>query len=1111
MLEIVTGVPGSGKTDLVMRRLAKDSEEGRRAVLLTTRQATHAMERRLVRDYVKDGLLRIEVMDVDRFAQRILDETGGGAGEHMSALGRMMAIRIAAAECAPNLLLYRQSMAQPGFCARLSAQLDALSRWQVSPQDLDAAAARVTDLQLRRKLSDIARIAEACAAYFEGHDCAAFDPLTLAAQRVGRLPWIGECAFYLDGLQSEDTATRALLSEVMRHCAGMLVTVPIDASHEQQSRFDAPRAAMALYEAMARECGVPVKKTALCPHDARPAALCHLRDNLFVYPGRSFSDEAPEIRLVTAQDARREADQTANEILSLCREKKLRYRDITVLCADEESGFIQMRRAFERCGISAFYDTRRGISGNAAASVLQQLVSVCRTPWRSQKLLAIYKSGLTDSFSFVDVCRLENFVLKRGIDGPARWMRPWKGEDAAAYEPMRQKIVAAFSPFFSKMEGNVCARNRVDAIFSMLDTLGVRECAERDVRRLQDAGAAQEAAIMSQVWKVICEVLGQISYVLGDETLSLFDFSATMQEGLLSTQLGLIPTTLDQVTVSTLRRWNGEGAKVVFLTGATDDALCPEGAQDALFDDADVTNLLTQAELSVARDPSLRTAEFKAQLYRALCAAQQTIIVSRPLCTMKGEPAGEAPLVGHLRRLFPHCAQEEKREFPSGAQAGFSAWTRGVRRRLDGLSAPHWIDAAGAWFKENDEWRPRAERADRTLRLLNDERLSANVASALYAAPLSMSVTQLESYAGCPFLHFAKHGLRARRREEFRAGARDKTGSLLHDMLCMLGKDILSGAVDLHEFDEAASVEWTRRAFDALEQEETGYYAWLGSTASGRAIRERLTDNVAAATRNMARSLNQSGFSLNTVEGELPPTTLERDKKTISLVGRVDRVDVAHLDGFDAARVIDYKSSQKDASIDQIYYARRLQLAAYLLAVCENPKQFGCDAITPGGMLYFTIGDRASTDEDQALMNGVINIRDEIVAAMDTMPESSGKSLLVKPVSRRVTNGCLQETQMRLLLEYDKDKMTRIAFDAAQGDARACPAWPKDEQNRACVYCDYAGACGFDERVRPLGVNRLPALNQEKALAAIQKAQSGEDESEKSTTKEATKEAEVKP
>lgn len=104
---------------------------------------------------------------------------------------------------------------------------------------------------------------------------------------------------------------------------------------------------------------------------------------------------------------------------------------------------------------------------------------------------------------------------------------------------------------------------------------------------------------------------------------------------------------------------------------------------------------------------------------------------------------------------------------------------------------------------------------------------------------------------------------------------------------------------------------------------------------------------------------------------------------------------------------------------------------------------------------------------------------------------------------------------MRLLLEYVKDKMTRIAFDAAQGDARACPAWPKDEQNRACVYCDYAGACGFDERVRPLSVNRLPALNQEKALAAIQKAQSGEDESEKSTTeeatKEATKEAEVKP
>ena len=149
MLEFVIGVPGSGKTNYIMQCIAQDVQAGRRAVLITTRQATHAMERRLIRDHLRDGLISVQVLDLDRLAQRILDEAGGAAGEHLSALGRMMAVRVVSARCKDDLRVYGQALAQEGFGTRICAQLEELWRWQIEPASLMQAAGCVSDPQLR--------------------------------------------------------------------------------------------------------------------------------------------------------------------------------------------------------------------------------------------------------------------------------------------------------------------------------------------------------------------------------------------------------------------------------------------------------------------------------------------------------------------------------------------------------------------------------------------------------------------------------------------------------------------------------------------------------------------------------------------------------------------------------------------------------------------------------------------------------------------------------------------------------------------------------------------------------------------------------------------------
>ena len=57
-------------------------------------------------------------------------------------------------------------------------------------------------------------------------------------------------------------------------------------------------------------------------------------------------------------------------------------------------------------------------------------------------------------------------------------------------------------------------------------------------------------------------------------------------------------------------------------------------------------------------------------------------------------------------------------------------------------------------------------RAWKALCYSNDAKLSPEIAGKLFASPLHASVTRIESFATCPFKHFAQYGLKLPPRED---------------------------------------------------------------------------------------------------------------------------------------------------------------------------------------------------------------------------------------------------------------------------------------------------------------------------------------------------------
>src|SRR5207237_9202791 len=82
-------------------------------------------------------------------------------------------------------------------------------------------------------------------------------------------------------------------------------------------------------------------------------------------------------------------------------------------------------------------------------------------------------------------------------------------------------------------------------------------------------------------------------------------------------------------------------------------------------------------------------------------------------------------------------------------------------------------------------------RAWKALQYSNTAQLSPDIANQLFASPLKASVSRIETFATCPFKHFARYGLRLQQREDDDVTVID-LGNVYHEILEKLVRGMLA-------------------------------------------------------------------------------------------------------------------------------------------------------------------------------------------------------------------------------------------------------------------------------------------------------------------------------
>ena len=374
-------------------------------------------------------------------------------------------------------------------------------------------------------------------------------------------------------------------------------------------------------------------------------------------------------------------------------------------------------------------------------------------------------------------------------------------------------------------------------------------------------------------------------------------------------------------------------------------------------------------------------------------------------------------------------------------------------------------------------------------RQLRRGRLSPAAVQSLYGTRMGMSASRMDRVRQCHFGYFMQYGLRARERRPAGFEA-PEIGTFLHYLLENTAREVAgSGGWAAVKTPQLHAM--VRKYIDLYIRDEIPGYE--EKSARFRYLFGRLRTTAEDIVDRMAEELAESDFKPVAFElgfggrdGALPAITIQEGDATLSVSGKVDRVDGWLHDGKLYLRVVDYKTGRKSFDLSDVRYGLGIQMLLYLFTLEKEGQSCFGYPIVPAGVLYHPARDLIlKTERDispeplrkamdrELRRDGMVLGDPEVLRAMEHSALEAPCFLPIQ-VSKDggISGGVATAAQLGRLGQYVEKLLHQITRELRQGNIDADPCW-RGPQESACTYCDFASACHFqdgqaDDRLRPL-------------------------------------------
>jgi len=1074
MLSIWIGRAGSGKSRRVLWSMAARRSE-RRQVLLVPEHASHEAELDLCRACGPTASRDAEVLSFRSLAGRVLSECGGAADFTLDGGGKLLTMRLVLQELHSQLKVFGRPSRRAAFLKRLTELADEFYAYSVSPEQLYGQVADVSGAA-GDKLRDLALI---YAAYDGKLRSGGIDRRSRVQKLADRMPeshYLDGADVYFDGFSYFNRAEETVIEVLLRRAGSITVTLLGEKGNHDLFQ-NALRQRERLVR-MAARAGVPCEIVYLTDRPQGP--LGHLERGLFGSDA-PWEGDADAIELYEAATAFTEVEYVASRIRALTCGGGYRYRDIGVMARNMDVYGPILENVFRRDGIPAYLSRRSDILEKPVLTLLLGAVDAVTGGFDYEDVFRCLKTGMA-GVTAEECDLLENYAVTWEIrgnmwlrdvdwtanpDGYGQEMTAERTERLAAVNDTRRKVRDLFLPLSQGLKAENTAEGKAKVLYEFAQRSGVPETLKEKAEGLLQSGQVQLAEEYAQLWSIFCGVLDQFAEILGRTEIDEEEFARLLRLVLTEYSVGTIPATVDQVKVSDITRNDRHPVKCLFLLGANDHVLPQVDKGGGILDDED-RELLQQRQILLS-DATFDSLDNELQnIYAALAQPTERLCVSYPATDLAGEELRPSFVVGRIGKLFPSLTirREDgayRREMPAAA----------LELAGEEPDGPLW-----RYFAADGRCGAVLDGMARA-RTMGRGRLSPEAVRTLYGRSIHMSASRMDRLRSCHFSYFMEYGLRARERKSAGFEA-PEVGTFIHYLLENVTRDVKDrGGYGRVEKEELRRL--VRHYVDVYAETEIPGFA--EKSARFRYLFSRLRHTACAVIENIAAELAESDFqpmelelSFGGRDGALPAISIREGDTTLSVSGKVDRVDGWLHDGNLYLRVVDYKTGAKKFSLDDLRAGLGLQMLLYLFTLEKEGAPYFGYPVVPAGVMYLPARDaivKAARDitpekleaqlRRELRRSGLVLAEPEVLRAME---HSALESPCYLPVTRSrkgdITEGVASAAQLGKLSRYVDKVLHQIARELRQGniDADPCTRGPQDS---ACTYCAFASACYFDE------------------------------------------------
>ncbi len=1107
--------------------------------------------------------MRLQVFSFSRLAWYFLQNTEKYQKQKLSDSGKYMVLRQVLLEIESDLVLFKQEINKPGFIEQLIEIFDELQEGDVSAFDLEEAVSKISggahEIDLKVKLTDVQFIFLAYSKRLIELDCDGHDLLFSLAEYLQQEK-LNNIMFVVSGFTNFTAVEKQLIEQMMLVSGEFRIALVLDQKYTQESPkpFDLFYNTGVLYQELffiAQKNQLPL----LLDKKLTETEATNMKvidevwqgsQKLLKEPSVTTKDINDTLKVWRCDDAYTEILSVAKEIRNLVADKQYRYQDIIILTRDIENYERIIKPIFSANEIPFYINQEQEMKHHPLVDFLQSLFNMNQHFYQYKDVLRFLRSelffpennkidttiswekGMLDFRKNIDYT--ENVVLAYGYSG-ADWTKKkdWKyvtyQYDAEEVTLDKDQIIQENSnsirhlirdyvvPFFKELDKITLGKEASFLFYDFLIECGV----EKQIIFMRDQellrGDLVKARNHEQAWQSLMTLLDEYTDLMGETPFVLEDFTQVIRTGLDGLSYSKVPTTLDQLVITSMDLVRAKKSKVTFIIGATDQQLPRKIENKTLLTDEERVVLKERLPIEkyLKKDVAKDTGKEPFVFYLSLLSATDSIILSYP---KNSDASKEVKISPYLDILKSQLNIEEIIK-----SKGFS-----IDREItvedfstDDVLLSQWIaykrlledeNYLTPWLFQQLEKRLLKKDELKTKRLLSSlnhqnipENLSPVSVEELYGDTVYASVSKIENFYKCQYKYFLMYGLNLKERDQFELSPA-ATGDFYHETLDKFFKEIIQRKLVLSQMNQNEIYELTQSILVNVLGEDK--FAILNTTNRMNYIKYQLEKTIQRVGWSLKKQSERSNMnvvqtevlfgqaiqeiSLNSLDFEL------QNQKNLKVRGKIDRIDKMKVEEDLYLSVIDYKSSKHNFDFVDAYYGLALQMVTYLNVALENAVALVGEKAKAAGAFYMHVqnpvlsGSEKLTEEtmEEDMLkafkyDGILVKEEKLLDSLDKTIDLGVKSSVYPYEQLKKGNmkssRFVSEDELGWLIDNNQKKFIEAGENIFKGATKLNPAF-KGQTRVACEYCPFRSVCQFDVMLKENNYHRIEAVEKEEII-----------------------------